>query len=602
MNTNTPLRCLVFWLGSAWALGPGMAPGAGGPAVALPVQGAASGKIVILIAAKDLRRPRSDEILRCAQNDSTPWPTAMSPFAPGAGKGPAVHLPAEALLARAVAPDGQAYLIAPDAEAMKDTSGRPVGKVLLFFPERTGATVSFTLPVPADGYYRVAGNHVFGCWSQGRYGLYHVAADGVALPGMHHGWYGNSGPPQHWPKAKTHLAEVDWGVVYLRGPEVRLTFQPAGDGLLGIQSLSLSPVAADKLKAEDRARRIPPRPVIADAAAPPAVSSCTVTDAGDLKWVIPVWPAVGREGDRSMFSAIVDSSRGRSSPKNGPVPGRPAIVANAKTIDQDQLGWKNPPPESDADLSAEVQLAWDEENLCLVAHVTDDQLAPTAGQKRWGSPFAYDGVVAVITPPVWLTSGPRATGPVGEQVTFGLSFYSPETGPRPLPAGSHYVAVKMARGYDVEAAITFAALGFRPAVGDRLPLMLILVDHDPQKPAPQRFHQYGLPTRGADPRHVAQARLLSAEGWGADLVLDAGSVPAGGTIHCVGTIDVFSRPVTMAGLELVSMPGGQPIQRIPCVKTLAPGRRYQLQGTVQLPPELPPGRYDLRWSIVPGPG
>ena len=148
--------------------------------------------------------------------------------------------------------------------------------------------------------------------------------------------------------------------------------------------------------------------------------------------------------------------------------------------------------------------------------------------------------MVLITPPVWLTSGPRATGQVGEHLTWGLSYYSPETGPRPLPAGSRYVAGKSARGYDVEAAMAFTALGFRPAAGDRIPLMLILVDHDPHKPAAQRFHQYGLPTRGADPRHVAQARLLSAEGWGADLVLDASDVAAGSEIRCVGTIDVFS--------------------------------------------------------------
>jgi hypothetical protein len=503
---------------------------------------------------------------------------------------PAVHLPAEALLARAEAPDGQVYLIAPDAEQMKDTSGKPVGRVLLFFPERTGATVSFALPVPADGYYRVVGSHVVGCWSQGRYGLYHVAADGVALPGMFHGWYGNSGPPAHWPKAKTHLAEVNWGVIYLRAPEVRLTFQPAGDGLLGTRDLSLVPVAAEKLGAEDRACRCPPRPANAAAATAPAVSACTVTDVGDLKWVVPVWP-----NDLSSLDGNLKKCDFR----------RPAIIANSKTMGQDPLGWKNPPPEGDADLSAEVYLWWDDKGyLYLSAYVTDDELAPTTGQTHWGSPFAYDGVVVLITPPVWLTSGPRATGPVAEQVTFGLSYYSPETDPRPLPGRStysSYVAGKSARGYDVEAAISFAALGFRPAVGDRFPLMLILVDHDPQKPAPQRFHQYGLPTQGSDPRHAAQARLLSAEGWGADLVLDTDSAPAGGAIHCVGTIDVFSQPVTISGLELVSTPNGKLIQRVPCSKTLAPGRRYRMLGTVQLPPELPPGRYDLRWGIVPGP-
>ena len=57
----------------------------------------------------------------------------------------------------------------------------------------------------------------------------------------------------------------------------------------------------------------------------------------------------------------------------------------------------------------------------------------------------------------------------------------------------------------------------------------------------------------------------------------------------------------MSGLELVSTASGKLVQRIPCAKTLAPGRRYQVQGTVPIPPESPPGRYDLRCSIAPGP-
>jgi UDP-2,4-diacetamido-2,4,6-trideoxy-beta-L-altropyranose hydrolase len=46
---------------------------------ASPVLGATSGKTVILSAAKDLRRPHADEILRCDQNDRTLRATPIAP-------------------------------------------------------------------------------------------------------------------------------------------------------------------------------------------------------------------------------------------------------------------------------------------------------------------------------------------------------------------------------------------------------------------------------------------------------------------------------------------------------------------------------------------
>ena len=135
-----------------------------------------------------------------------------------------------------------------------------------------------------------------------------------------------------------------------------------------------------------------------------------------------------------------------------------------------------------------------------------------------------------------------------------------------------YAVKKSAKGYDLEAAIPFAALGFRPSAGDRVPLSLIFVDRDPNKPDSDRFHQYLLPIRGTGDRHQAQARLLNADGWGGDLSLDTPNVGPGGSIQFVGTIDVVSKPVTMAGLEVVSLDDSKVIQRIPCAKTLRAGQ------------------------------
>jgi len=485
------------------------------------------------------------------------------------------------LLARSRAPEGRLYTIEPTLEQMIRTNRRGAGKVMMYYPERLGAPLSVTLPVPADGYYRVMARHVYGAWAQGRYCYVKLAADGVPMPGQHHGWYSGGGAPKHWPKARTHLVDVTWGVIYLRKPSVELVFTPQDAGLLGTERLGLITVAPDQLKPEDKERRVPVRPV--PAAAPPVEgqSSCTVKPAGDLKWVVPV-----RSG-----KVTVDGELGEWDL------GKPGIVANARAVDIDKLGWKGPDPQGDNDLSAAVAVAWDDKNLYLAARVTDDQLAETAGQKKWASPWGHDTVVVLVRPPVWLTTGARAVGSVPEQLTFGLSYYSADTGPRPLGGGATYVARKSAGGYLVEAAIPFRAMGFRPEAGDRVPFMLIFSDIDPGKTAHLRFDQYGLPTRGHGGRGSAQLRLLGPKGWGGDLHTAHATVRPGGFLRYVGTIDVVGKPVRLNGVELVSRDKDRAIVKASCRESLTPGGRYKVEGGVRLPKDLAEGSYDLRLIV-----
>ncbi|MHB9026561.1 MAG: sugar-binding protein [Armatimonadota bacterium] len=493
---------------------------------------------------------------------------------------PAVEFSAATLLARSRTA-GKAYLISPRLEEIMHISGRPAGQVLLFFPEGPGQPLTVTLPVPASGYYRLIGTHIYGAWKQGRYGLFTATADGMPLPGKHHGWYGPAGPPVDWPKSRCHLLDINWGVIYLEAPRVELSFSAMDNGLFGIERLRLDPVAADKLTPAEKARRVPTPTSSTVAADETTAPFCAVRDLGSLQWVLPVpMRKVTLDGALAEYDLT-----------------RPSIIASAKTIDT--LGWKSPPPEGDADLSALARFAWDAENLYVAARVTDDQLAETAGQQAWGSPWGHDSVVARLLPPDWLTGGPRATGPVGSDLYFGLSYYSSVTGPRPLPGGARYLAVRTKQGYDIEAALPFATLGFRPEAGDRLPGMLILSDVDPQKPPEKRFDQYGLPTRGFGTRQVAQLRLLGPDGWGADFILSRTELAAGGSVRFLGYVDVFAKPLAVIGVELVSKDTGKAVLRLSVAKTLAPGRRYEVNGLLRLPADLPPGKYDLRLSAKP---
>jgi hypothetical protein len=178
---------------------------------------------------------------------------------------------AEELLALSRAPNGRVYIIEPARDQMLRTNGEQAGKVMLFFPEQQGAAITISLPVKTGGYYRIHARHVYGAWFQGRYGNYQLAADGVPMPGKCHGWYGPDGPPKHWPKAKTHLNDVDWGVVHLEPPHVDLTFRSADAGLLGVARIVLEPVEPSQLTPEEKARRVPERRAEKAGGRPPKV-------------------------------------------------------------------------------------------------------------------------------------------------------------------------------------------------------------------------------------------------------------------------------------------------------------------------------------------
>jgi cellulose/xylan binding protein with CBM9 domain len=493
-----------------------------------------------------------------------------------------VRTTAETLQKLSTARAGEIQIIEPLPEEMQRTDRRPVGKVLLFLPDQPGQSLVVRLPVRRTGYYRLTAWHVYGAWKQGRYGLYRVKADGVQLPGKFHGWYGSKGAPAHWPKAKTHLVRRSWGVIKLRRPHVELTFTPAGGGLLGVGSLVLKPVAERDLKPEEKSRVAPVRPF-----APQHVTKTEDTSLfeveriGDLKWVVParrLTVTVDGNLDEWDFSGL-------------------GIVATAKTIDKDRLGWKNPDPQGDDDLSAHVQVGWDKQNLYVAGRVVDDQLAETAGQKKWGSPWGHDSVVLKLLPSGWLTSGFRSTGPVPGQYHLGLSYYSSETGPRSLPGGVRYVAKKTDTGYLVEAAVPFTLLGFRPAQGDRIPFMVILSDVDPEKAAPLRFDQYGLPTQGYGTRQVAQIRLLGRSGWGADLMLDRAQASPGAVVRFVGTADVVGQSITVSGVRVRSVKTDKVVARVSCTETLARGSRYRLHGKIKLPRILPAGPYEVTLAV-----
>ncbi|OPZ85087.1 MAG: hypothetical protein BWY76_01561 [bacterium ADurb.Bin429] len=144
----------------------------------------------------------------------------------------------------------------------------------------------------------------------------------------------------------------------------------------------------------------------------------------------------------------------------------------------------------------------------------------------------------------------------------------------------------------------FSTLGFRADAGDRIPAMLILSDIDPGKAPALRFDQYGLPTRGFGDRQVAQLRLISADGWGADWSFDAEELTPGTPVQLLGYLDIFDRPRQLTGVELTGPNGVVLRQALPVAVMLSPGHRYLMTGGITLPADAPAGRYTPRTILT----
>jgi hypothetical protein len=482
------------------------------------------------------------------------------------GADTAAKLTADDLLRLARPSAGECYAVKPPA----NVTGGPER---LFAWRSDGGAATVRVPVPADGYYAVSSLGLWGPWAEGRLGRFLMTVGDARFPGAYQGWYGTPPNPPYG------LRECNWGVAYLTAPAVDLSFEPAGGGgrLLILADLKLQPRSADGLKPEDRDRKVPAA-VAASAASGAPVTPWPVFDMKRLRgneWTVFV-PHVKQ-------APQIDGNLAEW----GDLP----IVLDASFVPQ--RGWASPPPEGDADLSARVAVSWDEKYLYLAAHVRDDEKTPHAAKDPWGSPFGCDSLVVNISPPGWLASGARSQGPAPLQVSYGLSYYAPGASPRPLGPDCRYAVNDTADGYTLEAAISFASMGWKPAeVGDRFPLGLILVDVDPHKPGGQQFDQYGWNYGPGSTAGTGEARLMGAEPAAGEIIAERETLTPGAPLRYVGTIDAQG-PATLQSLEVAPAGGGAAVASFALGKAIAAPGRHRVWGQLPLP-ALPAGQYEVR--------
>jgi len=466
---------------------------------------------------------------------------------------PVVHLDAPAL---ARITEGQnVRLDKLDRQTLYSWDKRDQGEVVFYRADRQGQSLKVELKVPQDGYYRIRGGHVHGPWKPGRFGLFKLKVAGILMPGQQHGWYSTSAP-KHWPKAKLHVQQVDWGAIYLRKPQVTLAFERVHHtgGMLGITRLELHPVKETELTNEEKARRVPER------RKPPAgeLSILASTGSTSLDGKVPVWqtssiPTI--DGDLDEWNR------------------KPDIQINKTTIKT--MGHESPPIHGDEDLSLTARMMWDDINLYFAATVSDDELAPTVKGQNWKGFWEYDGIALIITVPPWLQGTTRHPAVGKKEIHIPLNFYT-ESGPRPIPDGGRYVCKRMAGGYRIEAAIPFRSLGLHPQLGDRLGFFVIAVNRDPSKPEGRHFGQYiWNKTRG-------ELRLVSATGAGGELIPESDRIERDGILRYVGSADTFQEPTVLSEVQLINLDTGKVTRRWPLSIPVSPGRRHQLAGALPL--------------------
>ena len=260
----------------------------------------------------------------------------------------------------------------------------------------------------------------------------------------------------------------------------------------------------------------------------------------------------------------------------------------------------NPPVAGgDSDCSGRVGMKWDGRFLYVAVRARDDSLAPINPEKGYGAWF-HDGLMLNLH----AHAGLERTGRYGKEhrsdpsqrhVQLGLSYYQPELRPRTLPGQSSYVARSCEGGYELEAAIELAALGFRdPQPGDRLKMSLILVDRDPEAKGIDAFGQLIWqmgPAHGpGDPRDWADLRLLRG-GWGADLVASVQGLAGAATLTLKGTVDALAQGVAFGGIKITGQ-NGQLVKELSAGRPLPKGKRVKLAADVDVS-DLPAGTYAI---------
>ncbi len=254
------------------------------------------------------------------------------------------------------------------------------------------------------------------------------------------------------------------------------------------------------------------------------------------------------------------------------------------------------PLSGDKDCSGEVAFAWDADYLYVALRARDDSLSQVGG-KPWGAPWGHDGLNLYLHahPGLELSGryGPEyRRDPIDHAALLGLSYYEEGATARPVPGNSRYVARAVPGGYEVEAALEWAGLGYtEPRAGDRLKICLLQVDVDPGAAPADVFAQIVWAMGrgdGSDSSQWGDLRLIK-DGWGGEVM--AVGQPGGERVGVKATVEALRKDVVFAGARLKDA-AGQTVASVPAAAPVALGQRLTAATEIDTS-ALPEGSYTV---------
>lgn len=254
------------------------------------------------------------------------------------------------------------------------------------------------------------------------------------------------------------------------------------------------------------------------------------------------------------------------------------------------------------DCTGRLQMVYDLEYLYIALSVRDDSVRPL--EKASGVPGKFweqDGMGLYLDAPgVNAASGrydTRRTRPWQPEPIIQLTPSLNNYGAAVLPEGSRYGSAITAEGYTVEAAVPWAALGWRPQVGDRILFAAILADFDRDAEGrdsglAQFVWHFPPPEVRPSSRAWAEARLVNEEGYGAEIITSRTVVFPGEPLAWKVLADADRNGWQVSEVAIVT-PEGIRKGLTERAARVAAGQRLALEGNVNTS-GLAPGMYVLQ--------
>jgi len=253
------------------------------------------------------------------------------------------------------------------------------------------------------------------------------------------------------------------------------------------------------------------------------------------------------------------------------------------------------------DVAVRILFRWDERFLYVAAQIADDHVVPMKAADAM--PWTCDSLMLVFDALGAVSASgryqQRKNVPTSREPFFGLSYYTPATGPRRWTPHSRYVAKKTADGYDLEAALSMGDIGYAPAVGDRFKVAVVVPDVDPGKVLrqlqwPARWQAAGAVSNPTS--FWADLRLRGDAPFAGDVLPDRSRYTPQRPVRVICDLNAFARGLVVRELRVKNAEGTLAAS-LPVAKAIPEDRTLRLVGEFG---PLSEGRYSVSVAVAAG--